>query len=240
MLVLTTAVRLLITAFSLLNGKAIDVYVGQERRQFSVHAGLLRTAPCAFIAEKMGEEDSKEVFLAEEDADVFEMFVQWLYTRKVKAVTTKFTETANDFKKDHSASVEAHVKLYLMAETRDVKNLKNLTMDRLREYCAAEKMTMGPDICGLIYQQSQSESPLRQYVEEIFLLHWLDKRRSSESAAKLLRRVFRMKYGERFAMDICLLMRSKLNEKPWPSPNRKGCLFHDHEDGDGCEDEVGE
>ena len=216
------------------------MYVGPERKHFSIHLGLLRTATCAFLVDKIGDEDSKEVCLAEEDAEVFEMFVSWLYTRKVKPITTKFIETDTNFRKDYPASVAAHVNLYLMAESKDLKSLKNSTMDRLREYSAAENMIIGSELCDLIYQQSKPDSLIRKYVVEQFLSHWVDKRRSPESAARLLRGAFKVKYGELFVIDICEGMRSKLKQKGWPTPNGKGCVFHDHEDGEGCEDEAGE
>lgn len=139
------------------------------------------------------------------------------------------------FAKDHALSMTAHVDLYLMAETRNLTELKNLTMDRLREYSAAENTIIASRHCGKIYGQSKQNSPLRKYMVEQFLAKWFDKKVSSDAAMKAFGGALRMDHGEQFVADMFNVMRSKFSNTKWPSPNQGRCRFHDHEGGDDCD-----
>lgn len=88
-----------------LTGLIVDVFIGPKRKKYSIHENRLIKC-CKYFEGKLrdtGPEDSrKTIYLADDDAEVFELFASWLYKGRVKSINTtmKYKEGGSGFVKD--------------------------------------------------------------------------------------------------------------------------------------------
>ena len=72
----------------------VEGFVGLKRKSYFVHEQLLVKDSAYFrqmLLEAKKEELAKQIYLPEDDAETFELFLDWLYHNKLRPVTTKFT-----------------------------------------------------------------------------------------------------------------------------------------------------
>ena len=71
--------------------------------------------------------ETRFMFVSNDDAEVFELFVSWLYKRKMKFInaTMKNKKDSNDFLKNHYSIIDSYSELYFMIEKRELMTLKN-------------------------------------------------------------------------------------------------------------------
>ena len=130
-----------------LTGLIVDVFVGPKRKKYSIHENRLIKC-CRFFEEELsntGLEDSrKTIYLADDDAEVFELFASWLYKGKVTPINAnmKYKEGSSGFVKDHVSTIDPYFELYFMAEGRGLVALKNHTMDLLQAYVAEQDFVL--------------------------------------------------------------------------------------------------
>lgn len=226
----------------LLAGPVVNVFVGPKRKGFHIHKALLR-ASCAYFKERIDElgdkddETNADYYLPDDDAEVFALLHTWLYRQQLKPVTKLLKEIGQKFEPDHVGSTDLYFQLYFMTETRGLRHLQNLAMDRIREYYAAEKLIAGYQRCEEIYLKTKTKSPMRAFMVQQFLSVHFSKAQSRETIGKALITRLRMKNGEVFMLDMFEALRCKASKKGWPSPNEaEGCVFHRHVVGEECGD----
>lgn len=184
-----------------------------------------------------GEDANKELYLQDDDAEVFQLFHTWLYSQKLRPIVKRCKEKGGTFEDDHVGSTEIYFNLYYMTEARGLHNLQNLTMDRLRQYYAAENRISGSERCDQVYQKTKPGSPLRSLMVHQFLSIYTEKKQMSEIAAKALCARLQMEKGKTFMADMFQAMRRRFGKRVWPSPNDgDGCDFHYHDLGQKCVD----
>ena len=71
--------------------------------------------------------ETKFMFVSNDDVEVFELFVNWLYKKKMKSInaTMKNKKKSNDFLKNHYSIINSYFELYFMIEKRELMTLKN-------------------------------------------------------------------------------------------------------------------
>ncbi len=184
-----------------------------------------------------GEDANKELYLQDDDAEVFQLFHTWLYFQKLKPIVKRCKEKGGTFEDDHVGSTDLYFNLYFMAEARELHSLQNLTMDRLRQYYASENRICGSERCDQVYQKTKPGSPLRSLMVQQFLSIYTERKHTSEIAAKALCARLQMKKGKTFMVDMFEIMRRRFGKRVWPSPtDGEGCHFHHHDLGQKCED----
>jgi len=238
-IVITDLVPILISGARLLSGPGVNIFVGPKRKCFVVHATLLCQSCACFKRRLRGieqnEDANKELYLPDDDAEVFQLFHTWLYSQKLKPIVKRCKENGSTFEDDHIGSTELYFNLYYMAEARNLHSLQNLTMDRLRQYYATENRISGSERCEQVYQRTKPGSPLRSLMVQQFLSIYTEKKQTSETAAKTLCARLQMKKGETFMVDVFEAVRRRFSKRAWPFPNdENGCVFHYHEIGQVC------
>lgn len=108
----------------------MQIYVGPKRKAYGIHRILLASYS-NFFAQKVISPGASigipggtdEIFLEKHDPITFEIFITWLYR-----------STIHDLEKVDDAvameQVRHLVDLYITAEEWDIKDLKNLILDR--------------------------------------------------------------------------------------------------------------
>ena len=224
----------------LLSGEAVNIFVGAKRKCFVVHKALI-SASCIYFKRAISRSEENGVssdgyYLPDDDAEVFHLFHTWLYSHKLRPITKICREREGEFEDDHVASTNMYFELYFMTEARGLRDLQNLTIDRIREYYALEDIIAGSKRCEQVYQKTKPGSPIRNLMVQQFLSIWLSKRQCGVEAESALRARLRMKHGVNFMVDLFEAMRQKLGKRSWGYPNEgNNCVFHFHEPGRKCE-----
>ena len=76
---------------------------------------------------------------------------------------------------------------------------------------------------------------MRRYLVENYLHAYLNNSIDEDVAKKGMLSRMNMKHGSSFLLDVFEAMRQRKGK--WPNPNTgSGCVFHDHEGGEVCEE----
>ena len=224
----------------LLSGEAVNIFVGAKRKCFVVHKALI-SASCTYFKRAIGRSEENGVssdgyYLPDDDAEVFHLFHTWLYSQKLRPISKVCREREGGFENDHVASANVYFELYFMTEARGLRDLQNLTIDRIREYYAEEDIIAGSKRCDQVYQKTKPGSPIRNLVVQQFLSVWVSRNQSGVEAETELRARFGMKHWVPFMVDLFEAIRQRLGKISWGSPNEgNNCVFHFHETGQECE-----
>lgn len=131
----------------------VNIYVGSKGKCYYLHRELLRSASEFFRRhfmkrESPGADPEKDCNLADVDPIAFELFIVWLYQRTIdkiprrhlakrRAHHTLDDSDIDDYDKnsdDFDYHDGPYYALYFLAEDWGISQLKNLVMDRIREY----------------------------------------------------------------------------------------------------------
>jgi len=128
--------------------------VGAEKRSFSIHKNLLCNAAPYFKAALDGgfaESKSQVLELPEDDEEVFERFVLWLYTNKL----LEENQTMED------VSWEILLGLYIFGEARGISGLQNEVIDTFIDKQEVADL-IPTNRAPRIYENTPTDSPLRR------------------------------------------------------------------------------
>ena len=192
--------------------------------------------------ESPGADPEKDCNLADVDPIAFELFIVWLYQRTIdkiprrhlakrRAHHTLDDSDIDDYDKnsdDFDYHDGPYYALYFLAEDWGISQLKNLVMDRIREYNKATDTICTASQIEDIYKHTSANSPFRQYVVEQFL--FLNSLESVDDHSVKIKERLNVK-AEDFLMDVFKVVRgTKRNASMYPDPDKKPrCSFHDHE-----------
>ena len=225
----------------------VNVYVGPKTKCYHLHRELLRSASDFFRLhftkrQSPGAEPEKDCHLADIEPAAFELFITWLYQRTVDAIPRRhlarrsaahvlIDSDSEDDKADADYDYYhgAYYSLYYLAEEWVIPQLKNLAMDRIREYNKATNTICTPSQIEDIYKHTPANSPFRQYVVEQFLFLNTYEPTTEEHALSIKERL-NVK-AEGFLLDVFRVVRgTKRNTSTYADPDKKSrCSFHDHE-----------
>ena len=223
---------------SCLVGDMIKVYVGRKSKRYAVHKTLLTKHK--WFREKIfyrySDLSRDSINLCEEDPQVFELLITWLYGRKLKKIST----TDEDLAKKEAA---LYINAYLSACEWAIYDLQNALMDRLRVRQTCEYGYFPQQAIKYIYANTESDSPLRSYIVDSFIhkgIEWNGNLPDLINSNVALTRTRALQKqldagNQAFALDCYealfqLCAKSKIRD-----PDKKtGCVYHKHMEGEHC------
>ena len=221
-----------LTSCNSLGLEIIDIFVGPLQTHFRVHKKLLCTRSQYF--ERMFSSGFKEVIdstirMPEDDPDVFDMFVQWVYERRLDtADMTKHTPK--------SGPLGLRFKLYCFAEEICLNDLMDYTISSFMSNYTKHVKSASVHVMSLAYEGTSKGSKLRLFIahELVYILRTLGN--SSFWPDKDLGWV--MTKNEDLAVDVVSLLRSSSKDLENPArfskyqyhvhANNHECLYKDN------------
>lgn len=201
----------------------VDVGRGPALKEFHVHKGLLCHYSEYFRgALKGGFQESKGIVTLDHDSgDVFQIFVTWIYTKKLLSRGKTF---------DLSEAGEARLlcRIYVFADSRGVPMLKNAVTDLLITSICEQNVVPQTEV-KYVYANTPEKDRFRALLVDVF------SRLNSLPSAVFFGDVDRDTYPPEFLFDLCKAAIGKENvKKPdmalsdWEKCNK--CDYHDHTD----------
>jgi hypothetical protein len=205
----------------LLSGPTVDIYVGSEKKHWSIHKNLLCHHSSYFETEFQGHEVPKKETVAshntlelpDDDPRGFELLVKWLYQGHLEDVSHMTDEAKYDY------AVACH-KLYQLCDKFDMILVKNMAMDAYRRNLNAAQLVPDADEINEIYRASPRGSPFRKLMTKIAARQIMDP--GVDKDAESYRSCF--DGNPDFAVEMINAIRSMSG----------GILFDDPTDGDDC------
>ncbi|KAM0716544.1 hypothetical protein Q7P37_007989 [Cladosporium fusiforme] len=200
-------------------GEMATIEVGREeqKRTFYVHKGLLSFYSGYFRAGLNGswtESGTGHFKLEDEEVDVFERFVLWLYARKIEDNTLK-------------SSSNVIIRLWLFADRRDIPLLMNEMINRLKRNIV-ETWSLPTHSLDLVYENTLPGSLLRRMI--------IDAMSKICGRSMLVHEEF-----DRWPKEALWDLTTSLVPFPRPALMSKEqynstdmCPYHVHEDGNRC------
>ena len=206
----------------------MDVYVGQEKRHWSLHHNLLRFHSDYFENHfnPDGKGRNRRLELPEDDPRAFELLIKWLYQGKLDDVS----EMPEEKKWDYADKCQ---KLYVLCNRINLPRLRNHAIDQFRKGCFEAGLVPGPEEMKPIYDHTPPSSPFRKLVSQIAARQIMDP--DSENDAAAYRLCFEA--NPDFAIDVINAIKIGTGCKLFEDPTYgEGCIFHEHPDGQPCND----
>lgn len=214
----------------LLSGTMTDIYVGPERRHWSLHQNLLchhsEALENEIFGATQGSNKKDRLDLPDHDPAGFELLVKWLYQGTLDDVSDIV-----DANQKYEYAVSCH-KLYLLCDRFDMAQLKNVAMDQYRKGLHQAELVPDADEIDQIYRKSPAGSPFRLLMTRIAARQIMDP--GSERDVETYRECF--ENNPDFAIDLVKAIRSGTGGMLFddPTDTRNGCDYHDHEPGPNC------
>jgi hypothetical protein len=214
----------------LLSGPMIDIYVGAERRHWSLHRNLLchhsEALENELLGDAHGHSRKDRLDLPDHEPAGFELLVKWLYQGSLDDVS----DLANANQK-YDYAVNCH-RLYLLCDRFDMAQLKNVAMDQYRKGLNQAELVPDADEIDDIYRKSPQGSPFRKLMTRIAARQIMDP--GSERDVETYRECF--ENNPEFAIELVKAIRSGTGGMLFDDPTDPGheCDYHDHEAGPNC------
>jgi hypothetical protein len=151
----------------------VTIEVGEDKRAFQVHRGLLTFYSGYFKTaldgasgssktvpdEEIAEAQNGVIGLKFEEPAVFEEFVMWLYSHKPRVEST-----TKENAQQHYRSI---VKLWIFADRRDIPLLMNEMIGNLQQ-AVASVWVVPVQVIQKVYEGTTEDSALRQMILHLF------------------------------------------------------------------------
>ena len=209
----------------LLSGPTVDIYVGPDRRHWSLHKNLLCHHSSYFETEFRGHEVPKsenlprnnKLELPDDDPRGFELLVKWLYQGHLDGDDVG---TTDEERYDYAV---ACCKLYQLCDKFDIILLKNLAMDAYRTNLHLAQLVPDAEEINEIYRASPPNSAFRKLMTKISARQIMDP--GNEKDAETYRVCFENN------ADFAIEMVNSIKQM-----SGGGTLFKDPTAGDDCEE----
>ena len=232
----------------LLSGPMVDIYVGKQKRHWSLHRNLLchtsdylasellteRSTPALDISPRKRNvngntnglvTDDNTLELTNFDPIGFELFVKWLYQGRIDDVSTLSPD-----QQKYDYAVACH-KLYLLCDRFELPYLKNIAIDQYRKGLAETGLVPDAEEINQIYRESSPDSPFRKLMVRIAARQLMDP--ESEKDADAYRPCFQD--NPDFAIALFKTIKSESGGILFEDPTeRVDCEYHDHDGGVNC------
>lgn len=215
----------------LLSGPTVDIYVGAQRRQWTLHRGLLCHHSSYFQSEFEDHEEPKTkksgqnvLELPDDDPAGFELLVKWLYQGQLEDVSDKSDEE----KYEHAV---ACYQLYLLCDKFDMLFLKNVAIDQYRKGLHEAQLVPDAEEINGIYRKSPLGSPFRKLMTRIAARQIMDPNVDKDAES------YRVCFDGNpdFAVDMVNAIRYMSGGYLFEDPTEADeCEYHDHSDGPNC------
>lgn len=200
--------------------KPMDTYVGQKRRQWSLHRNLLSHHSSWFQTHIKHEIRLRggRIDLLDDDPEAFDLLVKWLYRGEIDSVR----DMPANKKWDYAFTCQ---QLYLLAEKVDLVELKDLAMDEFRRGCFEAGLVPGVEEMMPIYKHTAPSSPFRRLVSDIAARQLMDPYANRDAAH--YRACFAANAD--FAVDVINAIAAGTGKLLLHDPTEaSGCQYHDH------------
>ena len=200
----------------------ISVGVGKAEKNFEIHKGLLCFYSNFFRAALKGgfaEANSKGFNLPTESPKIFQLFKNWLYTRKFQSGEQSDAQYLD---------TRTICDIWLFADRREIPLLMNIAVNLFKKNILA-KWCLPVKLVPYIYENTTDGSKLRYFIVDTFAYLW------DESA----RQNIDLEFGEDAILDIArtLMARPPLLDKEGYQA-KDNCVYHVHEKGVRCNREL--
>lgn len=204
-----------------------NIVVGKERVLFSVHTNLLRQKSEAFRAALSDDWKKKgsivsEIVWEDEDPDVVETVIDWIYHDTLPTLTT----TKLDF--------NLCLMCYVFAETRMMFGLKNTIIDILRKDYVQHKHIIEPTEVRKAYELGLDNTQMGKSLLESTVYKIMGNQ-IKESCKAWTDQLVEACEDNCFAKDIVKEIVSYRKSAYGAPYEGEGCFYHDHADGSVCE-----
>ena len=219
----------------LLSGPTVEIYVGPDRKHWSLHKNLLCHHSSYFESEFRGHEVPKredtpqhsKLELPDDDPRGFELLVKWLYQGHLDGDDAEMTDEER-----YDYAVACH-KLYQLCDKFDILLLKNLAMDAYRANLNLAQLVPDAEEINEIYRSSAPDSAFRKLMARIAARQIMDP--GTDKDAEAYRVCFDANAD--FAIEMVNAIRhmsggGMLFEDPTAGQNCNE--WHDHQDGSDC------
>lgn len=135
----------------------MTIYVGDAKNEFHIHQNLLCGASTFFDAaftSKFKEGSEKKMTLPEDDPEVFEAFVQWLYHQHYEIL-------ASDLSHEPGRYLTQTMQLFILADKYGVTHLKNAIIDALVRNAQSKGKPPSRSAIHQIYEFTPPSSGIR-------------------------------------------------------------------------------
>lgn len=202
---------------------------GEGQQDFTIHQNLI-TPVSSFVslAISKGWKESQErtISFPDDDAEVFSLFQEWLYTHRLDTdVTTS-----------KSRSIERYallVRAYILGDKLGVTDFKDCVIDVIILNLSYSRL-FDSHLAHFVYENTMEDSPLRKLWQDIYVWAgnplWQEEKHlgrvaNAEFTLDLSRYRMRMWYGP--GSD-------KPQSPPYEGPALGGCTYHVHEPTTQC------
>ena len=213
----------------LLSGPLVNIYVGPERKHWSLHKNLLRHHSSYFETKFYDQESNSRdgttaLELPDDEPKGFELLVKWLYQG-----TLEDTSSMDDEQK-YNYAVACH-RLHQLCDKFSMITLKNLAIDSYRSNLNAAQLVPDAEEINEIYRASSPGSPFRKLMIKIAARQIMDP--DVDRDLETYRCCFEnnANFSVELVQEIRLSSGGRLFEDP-TSGNK--CDWHDHRDGSSC------
>jgi len=204
----------------------VNIYVGEAKRQWSLHRSLL-CHHSTYFQEQFGD-DSKQnemkLELPESDPAAFELLVKWLYQGRIDDVSSMPADKKWDY-------ADACQKLYVLCDKIKMPQLKNFAIDQFRKGCNEAGLVPGPEEMKPIYESTPPSSPFRKLVSRIAARQIMAPESTKDAGTYKIC----FEANADFAIDVINAIREGSGGKLFEDPTKDtGCAYHEHENGAKC------
>jgi hypothetical protein len=198
----------------------VDIQVGANKCNFTVHRDLLNFYSSYFQSALGGsckESEENLIILPEDDPDVFELFVHWLYAQRFRQTDVTGLKTSRNM-----------ARLYVFADMRGVLGLKDIVItgfvQHLKKGTLPVKHSLLREI-PYIYANTAEKSLLRKLVVDYI---------AYDTAQEIKLGGFKEYLTAEFLLEVTLKMKEspKLLHAPYKINT---CTYHEHETGPPCD-----
>ena len=251
----------------------LTITVGPDKRPFHVHKPLL-LHQSRFLSRAFERESFKVVnntlHLKDIDPAIFELFLEWVYRRTLDPPSIKqdsidsrglfsmsrvyrgtvhpFPAISEDVLEEAYAAEAPYHELYYLAERWSIDALKNVIIDKIREFHHRAKVCIDPDFIIAGYINTSRGSPLRKYLAVCAVFHVFDQIHDKGLVRDSIGHL--AKGGESLPVDLIKDMLAGRVLKCIDNPNTglgshpdssvmdkySRCIYHVHQGGQTCED----
>lgn len=150
----------------------VKILVGQDETPFSIHKDLLCHYSSYFRAALNGgfEEAAKnEIKLLDEDPQIFNVFLEWLYTGNLYEPRTTIDPNgkADEERTDVALTCILILKLWVFGDKRGAPKLQNDAVDALYRYVKQAWIFPSHDI-NYVYDNTVAGARLRAFVVDLY------------------------------------------------------------------------
>lgn len=230
-----------LTVSRLLSGPVVDIYVGKDKRRWSLHRNLLcyhseylqnefeplRLNDGSPTSKKRSvkEEEDLRLDLSHEDPAGFELLVKWLYQGKIEDVDNILDDQAK-----YEYSVACH-KLYNLCDKLEMPALKNMAIDQYRKGLHTTSLVPDAEEINSIYRASPPGSPFRVLMTRIAARQIMDP--DSDRDVESYR--FCFEDNPDFCVDLVNAIKQGTGGMLFDDPtDGDECEYHDHANGPNC------